>query len=457
MKHIKNLWEILQKKIIKYGKKQLACILTAAVVVSLLVTIYNSIAASHINYMILSLNYEGAKQGLNPDGSRFNINEIKSDEVLKQAINLMGDDSLSVNAVKDRITIDSKMPLSAIEKTAAAIASGSTYSYNPSEFDIYYSQKKKFGKNNTVDFINSLSKAYSEYFFNKYSEKNNVLEFDSTETFEEYDYYEIKQVLTDKVNSMVSYLGRHQAENPTFRSTNTGYTFENLVNMLLNLRDHNLEKLEAYIVQNQISRDKAGFIRKQQYLADKEMLNYSSNIQASEIIRDALETYDPYVTGIAFIPSVDGNDEYYMSRTKTGLDNLAVKSYNKGITANGLKERIDMRNYLSSKFSEASVSEGNPQTADEMIEEICGHLEKISAVALLTDNEYISHKTKDYITFNLPEKSFKIPIIDFAKNLLAVSIVLLICCRILLFAADYLKDSKIIRAVVTKLNLKVED
>ena len=409
---------MLKRKLFGGKKKVAIAVLSAVLVVSLLLTAYQTISQTYIDSMILTLNYEGAKKGLNPDGSRFEISEIESDEVLKSAINIMGDTSLSVDDMRDRVNIESKMPRSAIEKTQAAIASGSDYSYNPSEFDVYYSQENKFGKNNTVEFLTALSRAYNEYFMNKYSDKNNVLEFDGEYHKGEYDYYEIQEYLGDKINSMISYLSARHSENPTFRSTQTGYSFENIINMLQNLRDQDLHKLNSYIVQNQIANDKVSFVNKQQYLADKQEEQYQVNMQSSNIAKNALLEYDPKITGVAFIPSVDQYNEYYMSRTKTGLDNIVVRSHNLGVTANEFKKNADEHRYIVGKFTEDIVAEGSNGGADEMIEELCMHLEKLSTIALKTDNEYVSQKTKNYITFNLPEKNFSIPVVAFVKNFL---------------------------------------
>jgi hypothetical protein len=188
--------------------------------------------------------------------------------------------------------------------------------------------------------------------------------------------------------------------------------------MLQNLRDQDLHKLNSYIVQNQIANDKVSFVNKQQYLADKQEEQYQVNMQSSNIAKNALLEYDPKITGVAFIPSVDQYNEYYMSRTKTGLDNIVVRSHNLGVTANEFKKNADEHRYIVGKFTEDIVAEGSNGGADEMIEELCMHLEKLSTVALKTDNEYVSQKTKNYITFNLPEKNFSIPVVAFVKNFL---------------------------------------
>ncbi len=440
MKYIKQLILSFYWRVLNLSKKKVAMILAISFILSTVLTILQEVSSSYINAMIVTLNYEGAKEGLNPDGSRFNISEIVSDEVLKKAISIMGDTSLTVEGLKNRITIDSKMPLSAIEKTTAAIASGSNYRYNPSEFDIYYSQKNKLSRNKTVEFIHALSKSYNDYFFNKYSEKNIILEFDGSTAFGDYDYYEIQKVLSDKIGSMITYLSKHHGESPAFRSQNTGYTFENLTNMLINLRDQDLEKLSAYIIQNRISKDGSEFVRKQRYLADKKVMQYESSIQASNISKSALEIYDPYITGIAFIPSVDKQSEYYMSRTKTGLDNLAMRSYNAGIDANLFKKSIDEKNYLVDKYTTTyDVDADAMATADKMIEDLCTNLEKIASVALMTDYEYLENKTKNYITFNLPNKSLSLPVVKFMINFVVTLFLVTLAFRLYFVTPMFIK------------------
>lgn len=455
MKVVEKLLDTLKKRISRHNKRNLIIALCVLLAVSLIITGYQTIMQSHIQSMIVTLNYEGAKQGLNPDGSRFEILDIKSDDVLKSAVNILGDRSLSVEELKNRITIESKMPQTAIETTKAAIASGSTYSYNPSEFDIYYSQKSKIGANNTVDFLYALAEAYKQHFMNRYSEKNTILEFDGEYRSGDYEYYEIQEFLSDKVNSMIAYLSRHKDEDSTFRSVQTGYSFENIVNMLLNLRDQDIEKLRAYIVQNQIADDKFEFVEKMRYLADRDEREYRKNIQASEISRNALLEYDPKITGVIFIPSIDELNEYYMSRTKTGIDNIAKRSYNDGITANNYKKKADERNYVIGKYMEAKENNGTAETADLMISDLCTNLEKISSIAIMTDNEYVSEKTKDYITFNLPTQGIVIPILDFIKNFVICMIAGYVLLRVAVLIKRLLSSKK--GAIAEKIKKVVED
>ncbi len=437
----------LKAKLIRFisglGKKTVTVILAVSLTAALGAAAYDYFANTRMRSATVILNYEEAKQGLNPDGSKFNIADIKSDDVLKNALAILGDDSLSVDSVKDRITIDAKMPISAIEKTRNAIASGSSYNYNPSEFEIYYSQKKKLGKNNAVDFLEALSEAYYEYFITTYSDKNVILEFDGADDFEGYDYYEIYKVLDNKIDSMINYLGSHYEESTTFRSSKTGYSFENLTTMLRNLRDMDLEKYRAYVIQYKISKNTVDFIGKQNYLISKSMLNYSNNMQASDIANSALAIYDAHITGIAFIPSIDEDNEYYMGRTKTGIDNLAIRSYDLGERANRLKKEIDERQYLINKFSSEVAYVGDVNAvAEKMIVDICVFLEKISTVAILTDDDYISQKTNDYITFSLPERNLYVAVVPFGITFVGSFVVLFAAFSGITFLRKLIKNKE---------------
>ena len=204
---------------------------------------------------------------------------------------------------------------------------------------------------------------------------------------------------------MIRYLGNHN-EDSKFRSQTTGYTFENLVTMLINLRDIDLNKYESYVLQNKISKEPISFVRKHQYTVENKSMRYDMRRQSSEIMNEALKIYDAHITGVAFIPSVDKNNQFYMSRTKTGLDNIVNKSYSDGVAAAELKKDIDADVDIINKYASAEdTPEDVKETADKMISEICDYLSKISALAIQTDSDYISSKTNNYITFKFDSKS----------------------------------------------------
>lgn len=389
----------LRKKLKGISKKTVIIVLVISIVFSAPIAVYSYIKVSHTNYITLTLNYANARKGLTPTGGRFNIAELKSDEVLQSALNYLGDDSLSIEDLKDRITINAKVPMSSIDKAKNAIANNTSYTYCPTEFEIYYDQGSKLERGNTYALLNALASAYKDYFAVNYSEKNTILDYDIEGGLAKYDYGEQCQIMSDKVTAMLRYLDKYSSESNTFRSKSTGYSYSNLVSMLLNIRDVNLEKLEAYITQNGISEDKPSFLRKQDYNVEKRTLLYNKFNQGSIIAKDTMDIYNSHITGVAFVPTIDVNNEYYMSRTKTGLDLIVNESYNDGLKATDLAQKIDSFQYLVDKYSNApAASQDAVKNAEVMISEISSYISKVSDLAIQTDNDYIESVSNNYIT-----------------------------------------------------------
>ena len=106
---------------------------------------------------------------------------------------------------------------------------------------------------------------------------------------------------------------------------------------------------------------------------------------------------------MAFVPTVDAENEFYMSRTKTGIDNLSKLSYKNGIRATEIKKTIDDYTDKYNSFNKAAQSTADMNAAAEiMISEIENRLSGISDLAIRTDNEYIAKKNNNYISFVYP-------------------------------------------------------
>lgn len=425
---------LIKNKLKELGKMQIIYICVLSLVFSVCATTLNYIVESHRKTMVLTLNYDKAKEGLTPLGGRFNIASIKSDDVLDDTIRRLENTSLTTDFLKTRIDIEAKTPKTAMDKTISSIQTGSVYSYPPAEFTIAYSQKNKFGRNDTIKVLEALSESYTKYFNENYCDNNAVLDYSRDLSYENYDYDEICVLLNDKVNSMISYLSGQRKENITFVSNQTGYSYIDLINKLNNIRDVNIVNLRAYIMQNEVSKDKSLLLKKYDYMLDSETMKFDYLNNSSNIVKTALLEYDAAITGVAFIPSIDENSEYYMGRTKTGLDNLVKKSYSDGARANSIKKTIDEYDNISTIFSGSeSSSDEQIQTAENMIGEIKSLIADVSELAIKTDDEYLEIMTNKYLSFKMPTKS-TVSITYFIKMLIiglilfyALHIVLLLC------------------------------
>ena len=199
--------------------------------------------------------------------------------------------------------ITTQFGASEIEEVVNTIAQDAEASYVPTTFYLTYTQKNKLEENEGHQFLHALAESYSDYFYKNHAENNSVLRFEpDSYDFSDYDYTEIYDMLYDKADRMLALLNEHNSENRAFRSKEN-VNLSTLRDELRNFRDVELEKFNAYVVQNNISKDRPAFVNKLSYLINHSTVTYRKNYNASNIARRALEKYDAKIIAVAFIPA----------------------------------------------------------------------------------------------------------------------------------------------------------
>lgn len=387
-----------------FNKKNLIIVLCFSILFPLLGGSYTFLASYNRQGMTLTLNYTGSEKGYNPDGSKFNVYEMKSDEIISETLSRMDVDGLTTSFAKTRINIEAKSAKQSYTRVYSAVTNSRSSVYVPMEFTIWYSQKDKFAKNHTVELLRTLSEVYTEYFMEKYTQKNTVLDVSDLD-LSKYDYSEIVTIYGDRIASMLTLLDSYKNESSTFRSTETGQTFVNLMDKLNNLRNVEIPKLDAYITTSGVSKDRFTFLNKLDYQRNAQEIRFNKAESSKNIILGAIDIYDAEITGSLFIPTVDKNKNLYMNKTKTGIDYLAQRAQTKGEESKNIRADLDRYTFLSSVYEQSNVTASSPQTrtAQEMTESINKQLVEIATIAQTTCDEYLSQKTNDYLSFSIPE------------------------------------------------------
>lgn len=389
-----------------FRKKYLMFLLIVLIVFSVLGEMYHYFILSNVKMMKITLNYPGAEQGLNPDGSRFNISEMATAEIIDEAKSGLEMKDIPYEDIKKRLFITTKFSQNAMDEVVSDIRSGMQGTYVPTTFYVYYSQENKFRKNETYEFLEELALTYRENFNRNHAENNSVLAYKPENyDFENYDYSEIYKILYDKSDEMLSLLRTHQGENRSFRAENN-LNFGTVLDELTNFKQVKLEKFNAYIVQNSISKSRPTFINKLAYLTDKNSINFKKLSQASAITKGALDKYDAQITAVAFVPSVDSTSSYYMSRTKTGIDDLAKKSYSDGMDAARVSKKLDEYDNRFQKLSKANdTTEAVKESTEQYLSDLLSNMKELSEKVSALDDEYLEYKAENYISYDLGKKN----------------------------------------------------
>lgn len=369
----------------------------------------------------MSLNYQEGSKGLNPNSTRFNVYELKSNEVLKRALEYMG--------VEDRITIDEFAKNITIENTnqkQIKVDDQSSYFISTS-FRVIYRRNDNLGRISTDDVVKMLCKAYNDIFHEQYSDNQAALKYDIGD-ITSMEYVEIGDSMNMCADRMKAYLAARVKANGTFKSEATNETFQTVSRLVQNLQDYQISKYNSYVLETGLARNKSEFIQTLYYNNSVLDMQYQKSMADYAVRQDGITKYDEAMIGTVMIPSINEQDEYYMSRTNIGIDYLAKDAETHLSAAKDTLKQIEINNDIIEKLGERTPTLENFGRAEEMLRDIESEFERISRIALETDKEYIKYNTKDYLTFMRYQPTFfeEIRI----KRVLAGGLVfcILICC-----------------------------
>lgn len=350
----------------------------------------------HSATAVMSLNYEESKDGRNPNGTRFSISEIRSRDVAEKALRLAG---LS-EKVDPQTVIDS---LSVSPYTSRRVSQEEGY-YISSSYNIHF-KKPLFGMHGitTEDMLSFICKAYKENFYDDHIISAIIFD-DVGLNREDMDYSDISEYFVLTADRMYRYLDMRINEAGSY-SDEYGKTFKSLRKRIINLKDFDLKTFESYIWENGIAEDKNFQIEKLNFLnhsfaSDRSKLE--SNIGAR---LKTIDEYNEAMTSSILIPSYDKNYEFYMSRTKTGIDDIAKSADSFISSSKDLELKMTLNYDKMAKLYQPEVP-GSYETASQMVSKIEQELISLGDEITEFDNAYVISKTRDFITFDMNNTSF---------------------------------------------------
>lgn len=343
----------------------------------------------------ISLDYSGASNGLNPNETRFNATEMLSDEVLERAIENGALEGVTVEDLKDSLW------LGAIGGNTQALTVYDTEeSYKiGTEYYISYSETEQTKHLDGDMLIRLVAYAYYDYFMDSYSDKHGLLEITDEELadLDQVDYLDMVNYFTMRGEELERYMLNYQTRNGSYQSAKTQETFASMRGKIKKFLDIDLERFEAYILTCGLSKDADRYIGKLNFENMMEDIKYQKNWSSYQIRLDAIERYHREMARIVLVPTEDETEEFYMSRTKIGVDYLANEAEDNLKSATDRKLEIDTNSHAINQ-----LETGNPTGAQfERIETMVTELkEELVSLAERTDDlltEYISEKESSYL------------------------------------------------------------
>ena len=370
--------------------KTIVVLMCVFVFISLIVTYTGSFNKKSV---VLSLNYEEASKGQNPNLTRYNVYELKSDRVMERVISNAGlQDVLTPTELSEHIDIAENSSCKTIDPNDS-----STY-YISTSYTVSYRMNREIKNISVDDMMTLICKSYNDMFHEEYVGTKSVLKYDLGD-IEGKEYIEIAKLFTNKSDQMLRYIQQRIEENATYRSDITGQSFQTIKKMIQNVQDYSIKKYSAFVLESGLSRNKDHYIRTLNYKNDMLNINYQKFMIDYNVRKQQVQDYDSAMIGTVMVPSINEKQEYYMSRTNTGTDYLTKEADYSLSQGNAVDRDIIDNNDIIAKVNASTADEESYKKADELIKTVDEELKQVANTADTTDKEYIKHTTKDYLTF----------------------------------------------------------
>lgn len=341
-------------------------------------------------HAILSLNYSEASQAQNSNGTRYNMAEIISDEVVSRAIKKGAFEDVTVKELKDCLVV--------YPCVQGGVGNESEYLIS-TEFGVEYHASKDTAHLDSENVILLITAAYKEYYIENYTDN---FKLDPVKPdFSQMEYMDIVSYLDKESQAILNYLYGMSEKNPSF-VTKKGDTFNSIAGKVHQFKETQInQNLKSLILQNGIARDKVGYVDRLSYHNKNVDFDRQKNDASYILCNQAIDMYSEEMTRIVLVPTWDQAGKYYMGRTKVGVDELSVMATTfSDYVASNEKEIMD--NLLV--INKISLGEQDPQlyeSADALIDFIYDSIKDFEQSAINAGREFSRYRMNQCIAVNV--------------------------------------------------------
>lgn len=275
---------------------------------------------------LVSFSYSGIEKGKDPAGRVFDINSIKNPAVIEDAITQLGMDIDVLESIRANTSFEGLIPEDAVNRITAYkniyenAASGNLaaaqamldVTYYPTKFKVSFDYGTAgFTKDEGVTVLNQLLECYRDYFYDKYGFNNSLGIAIPAVSYTDYDYAEQVDVFKTTLDTLERYLKQLSNDDSTlFRSSVTGYTFNDLLQAARTIESIDLDRISSYITINNITKDKTASIAYYDYRIESLTRSQTQLQERLDSLEVSIQNYVKD-TILIFGNGTDGNDTSY--------------------------------------------------------------------------------------------------------------------------------------------------
>ena len=298
-------------EITRYIKKLLPFIIIFCVLATILVNMFFQKKQTYYAEAVIRFEDPAALEGKTPSGDKLDISEVKSSAVMTKVMeNLELDannysiDDLISRTIAYEVIDDDDATLK-----EAKLEEGEEYTKNPNTFIISFSARAGegpgFARSILDEILDVYFADYSEKYINREITTNSLKELYNTD----YDYIEMMEIVSTQVSDTMKVLQERGKDNEDFRASSTGKSFTDLYRELSCLDGVYTSRLNATILEYQITKNKEVLISS---LKEKIRQNTLTIGMSENSIADYVKLIEQYVKKMVASGNTDITYEYIL-------------------------------------------------------------------------------------------------------------------------------------------------
>ncbi len=361
-------------------------------------------------------NYSGAAEQLNPLGGPLDVYEMMQPALVNKALKEMESD-LSVEEVRNKLSIEPVVKTSDTEVKEAKIKLGETAEVTTADYNVTYTCSGKLGGDFAQRFLHQLLQAYDAHFSQQYLAMNRVPDFMSIVDLGGMDYMEICSYIDAQLNHIIGKLDALVGENSSFTSYSTGLDFAAIRAFYTTLRDNQYRRLYANVRSDLLTKNKdlllKGYKKRIEDMLLLQANNEDESAQAYELVQTFYDQYKKnnlyYQARTTQLETDNDNDnknlvyDYDLSLMINTYDSILLRYVDTGVEATTLgHDRAYYENRIQAfETDQTSAAERaiRQRRADGILDEIAKVSTRYAALANQTLADYYEAKIADNVKY----------------------------------------------------------
>ena len=343
---------------------------------------------------VLTFTYPNSSEGLYPNGTYFNAYNIFTDDVIEKAIRNAGlEGKVNPNSLASELSIRPRSNNSLITtQFIVSYKAGSNDNLGPVSAD---------------GLLNSVIYSYIDHFHEIYSNDQFLQNF-KLETDESLEYIDQINYYNMVLNQLQKYLSAQQSGNRDFIS-HDGTSFQDLINIIERFRVTTLKEIRSIITERGVTYNRGSYTERLNYRIQNLTNSYEYNRKMQQLYKKILQDYESRLTSVVFIPSLDAERKFYMSKTKIGIDILALNAAEFEESSEEIQRQINQTNEFIGMIQNkenASAGMANTSRVDVLIAELKKQIYASMNRIVQVEKEYSQYKNHSYVMMMPLETSF---------------------------------------------------